>query len=370
MKVKDKNIDEGGTAEVFAEPTYDLTFKMLFGNEQNKDILISFLNNILGFQGDKEIKEVDINSNALLGDSSKSVQGSVDVVCTTKNNQKIAIEMQREFKDYFLSREQEYMAKIISQQVSVGQSEKYHEAMMDTYIVVMAKNNIFPDRKLKDEKQQNKFQEVYDLDKKNASNEIYYHKEIIPMIKGYNIEVPDNKKHWVFCELTKFKKQYKNKEVTSIDSLKVQWLDFLINASERESIPSNLDNIIKKGYEIMKMSLWEQDQQIVYWRQKRDQDLSEQSLKQKIDGAFKEGEEKGIQKGKWKGEIKGEIGKIKMGIKYNMKSEQIKNELKFLTNDENTNNFDINFKYIEEHLSDNESVIMGAMDIEYADDFN
>lgn len=132
--------------EIYADPTYDLTFKMLFGNEKNKDILISFLNNILNFQGTKEIIDVEINSNELIGDSNKSVQSSVDILCTNKGKQKIAIEMQRVYEDYFLAREQEYMSKIISQQVTGGQSNKYHEAMLDTYVVVIAKNNIFPDR--------------------------------------------------------------------------------------------------------------------------------------------------------------------------------------------------------------------------------
>ena len=34
--------------EKFADPTFDLTFKMLFGNENHKDILISLLNSLLG----------------------------------------------------------------------------------------------------------------------------------------------------------------------------------------------------------------------------------------------------------------------------------------------------------------------------------
>jgi hypothetical protein len=61
------------------------------------------------------------------------IQGSVDVLCTTKNNQKIAIEMQRQYKNYFLPRSQEYMAKIIAGQVKAGQGGEYNTALMDTY---------------------------------------------------------------------------------------------------------------------------------------------------------------------------------------------------------------------------------------------
>jgi hypothetical protein len=92
--------------EVFADPTYDTTFKMLFGTENNKDILISILNSFLGFSGLKEITEVEIAPSDLFTEGITDIQGSVDVLCTTKNNQKIAVEMQRQYKNYFLPRSQ------------------------------------------------------------------------------------------------------------------------------------------------------------------------------------------------------------------------------------------------------------------------
>lgn len=118
--------------EIFADPTYDTTFKMLFGTENNKDILISILNNFLDFKAVKEITEVQIVSSDLFAEGITDLQGSVDVLCTTKNNQKIAVEMQRQYKNYFL-RSQEYMAKIIAGQVKVGQGAKYDTVLMDTY---------------------------------------------------------------------------------------------------------------------------------------------------------------------------------------------------------------------------------------------
>lgn len=50
--------------------------------------------------------------------------------------------MQRQYKDYFLPRMQEYMSKIISGEVMVGQSEQYHEVLVDTYILAIGKDNI------------------------------------------------------------------------------------------------------------------------------------------------------------------------------------------------------------------------------------
>lgn len=364
--------------QVFAEPTFDLTFKMLFGNEKNQDVLISFLNNVLGFTGNKEILKVEINSNELLGDSDKSIQSSVDILCTNKGKQKIAIEMQRVYEDYFLAREQEYMSKIISQQVTSGQSSKYHEVMLDTYVIVIAKNNIFPDRcppKVKPDKKElldkynnkienfKKFEEVYNLDKENIAEEIYYYKEVVPMIKGYNIEIPDNKMNWVFCELSKFKKQYKSTEVDGTCTVKEQWLDFLINAHEKRDIPGNLDKIVMRGYEIMKTVLIEEDTRILYWKEKRDRELYEQAQEEKSEKLFQDG----FDKGKWKGEVKGEIGKIKMGIEAKWEDEKIIKKLHHVKDKLPQFKEYFNTHPEQMEIDDNESVIMSGMNIEYHD---
>jgi hypothetical protein len=62
-KVESEKVLE--SQEIFADPTYDTTFKMLFGTENNKDILISILNNFLDFKGVKEITDVQIVSSDL-----------------------------------------------------------------------------------------------------------------------------------------------------------------------------------------------------------------------------------------------------------------------------------------------------------------
>ncbi|KJV53002.1 PD-(D/E)XK nuclease transposase family protein [Orientia tsutsugamushi str. Gilliam] len=43
----------------FLDPKNDVAFKKIFGSEKNKDILIHFLNDILLFEGNREITEVE-----------------------------------------------------------------------------------------------------------------------------------------------------------------------------------------------------------------------------------------------------------------------------------------------------------------------
>ena len=44
----------------FADPTNDMAFKKIFGDENKTEVLISFLNSILDFQDTKIIKSVTI----------------------------------------------------------------------------------------------------------------------------------------------------------------------------------------------------------------------------------------------------------------------------------------------------------------------
>ena len=44
----------------FVSPKNDVAFKKIFGNEDKKEILISFLNAVLNLTGDKEIQDIEI----------------------------------------------------------------------------------------------------------------------------------------------------------------------------------------------------------------------------------------------------------------------------------------------------------------------
>ncbi|MDV6248469.1 PD-(D/E)XK nuclease family transposase, partial [Wolbachia endosymbiont of Zaprionus taronus] len=43
----------------FLDPKNDISFKRIFGTEKNKDILIHFLNDILGFAGTNAIQDIE-----------------------------------------------------------------------------------------------------------------------------------------------------------------------------------------------------------------------------------------------------------------------------------------------------------------------
>jgi len=227
---------------------------MLFGSEEHKDILISLLNSLLGFTGEREIIEVEINSGELPAsgvsteEKAAGIISTVDILCTNRAKQKIAIEMQGQKTEYFLAREQWYMAKLIAGQVKEGEGKLYNERILETYIIVIGKFNIFVgSTALEDQK-------LFEID-------------VRPVVLQTNQVIPGNKMFWKFFELPKFQESENYKRIGKDSPLKEQWLEFLIECVKQKTEPDR-NEIIKKGYEIMKVAKWDEDTRALYQKQK------------------------------------------------------------------------------------------------------
>lgn len=332
-KNKKTKVEVPDIQEVYADPTYDVTFKMLFASDDHKDLLISLLNSLLGFSGGEEITDVEIGNNELSVSGIDSVVGAVDVLCTTASKQKIAVEMQRKHVSYFLPRSQEYMSKIIFGQVTKGQGKEYDKAVLDTYILVIGKDGIF-------------------VGKDKLSNEKLFEVDVAPTVKQTGQVVPGNKMHWKFFELKKFKDSSSYKSINKDSPIKEQWLEFLIDCNKQKTEPDR-NEVIKKGYDIMKTVKWTEDQKILYWKQK----ANEEDLRRTIDEEIKES----FTKGEIKGEIKGEVSKVKDFFGLGISLDKIIPKLKFLTNPKVKDKLEENLAYIRDHAEDSDSDICEAL---------
>lgn len=79
-----------------------LRFKRLFGSEPNEDLLIHFLNRLIGEE--RQLVDLTYNKTEYSGhflDSRKSV---FDLLCTGPNGEQFIIEMQRVKQEYFKDR--------------------------------------------------------------------------------------------------------------------------------------------------------------------------------------------------------------------------------------------------------------------------
>ena len=82
----------------FINPFSDWGFKLIFGQEITKDLLISFLNDLL--KGEHVIADITFKDKEQLPET-KDMRGIIyDIYCTTDKGQHIIVEMQNRYQEH------------------------------------------------------------------------------------------------------------------------------------------------------------------------------------------------------------------------------------------------------------------------------
>ena len=114
----------------------DFAFKKVFGTEANKDLLISFLNQLMGLTGDSEITDVTYLNPEQLGDNINERRAVYDVYCSTGNGEHFIVEMQKAKQDHFKDRALYYSSFAIREQGTKGSIMKpWDYKLMPVYVV-------------------------------------------------------------------------------------------------------------------------------------------------------------------------------------------------------------------------------------------
>lgn len=104
----------------FINPFTDVGFKMIFGQEINKDLLIDFLNSLLA--GEKEIKDIRFLDKEILGNTIEDRSCIYDIYCTNKDGEQFIVEMQNRRQQNFRERALFYLSQAIVRQGEQGSS--------------------------------------------------------------------------------------------------------------------------------------------------------------------------------------------------------------------------------------------------------
>jgi len=99
----------------------DVAFRKIFGNEKKTEILISFLNAVLKFEGEKRIVEVSILNPYQLLRVAGEKASIIDVNAKDEKGRQFVIEMQMADVDGFDKRVQYYTCRDYSMQIQRGQ---------------------------------------------------------------------------------------------------------------------------------------------------------------------------------------------------------------------------------------------------------
>lgn len=98
----------------FIDPRVDWAFKRIFGSEDTKECLITFLNGL--FEDELVIKDVTFAKTEKLGLRPDDRGVVFDVYCITNEGKHVIVEMQKKEQEYFTDRALYYTARAIVQQ--------------------------------------------------------------------------------------------------------------------------------------------------------------------------------------------------------------------------------------------------------------
>jgi predicted transposase/invertase (TIGR01784 family) len=198
----------------FVDIKNDLAFRKIFGNENRKEVLISFLNAVLLLQKNHKIVDVEILTPYQLPDLKGGKVTIVDVKAKDQNDKTYIVEMQVAEVDGFDKRVLYYASKSYSAQIERGDQ---YENLSPTYFIG-----------------------ILDFEATKNPSYISRHKIIdLETNENYIKDIEFN-----FIELPKF-----NKKENELESIVDQWVYFIKNAENLHVIPENIvDEGLKFAY--------------------------------------------------------------------------------------------------------------------------
>jgi len=243
----------------FVNPRNDVAFKKIFGNEEHKEILISFLNAVLDLTGDKEIQEIEL-LNPYQAPRLESLKYTLlDVRAKDKRGVTFIVEMQVSHAEGLRKRFTYYTSKAYVSQIERGQD--YPKLNQVIFIGILDFNE---------------FDTGHYLTRIQLLNTQTYQQELKDL-------------EFNFIELPKF-----TKKEEELDTILEKWIFFLKHADELDVIPDSADTVaLRHAYDIANQFSWTKEELEVYdyWG------IKEQDERGAVQYALRTGTQQGIQQG-------------------------------------------------------------------------
>jgi predicted transposase/invertase (TIGR01784 family) len=218
---------------VFVDPKNDVAFRKIFGDENKKEILISFLNNILEFAGtDKEIVDITIKNPYQVPKLKELKETILDIKAVDKRNIHYIIEMQVFHTTAFEKKVLYYVSKAYYQQLN--KAEQYPKLNQVIFLGFLN----------------------FNLFKTNAD---YAARHLI-------LDEKTNEHHFQdfelnFVELPKF-----TKSLEELEDIKDKWIYFVKNAGTMTMIPHQLEEPkeLREAFEVANQMSWSKEELEAY----------------------------------------------------------------------------------------------------------
>ncbi len=264
---------------VFIDPTTDPGFKILFGREDSKDILIDLLNTLLDLKGDERIEDLQFRNGEKQREQKDERSVIFDLQCRSNNGKRFIVEMQTCSQVWFVERCLLYVSRAITEQSRAGKWNYEYEPVIGiaftTFPIPRLANSLLTDALLTDR---------------------YSGKPITDHLR------------LMFIQLPEFDKTDPEECKTALE----QWLYTIKNMKNMETIPfATVNPIFRRVEEVGRMANLSRDEMHKYESElKAYRDYYSTisfAREQGLEAGFAEGEAKGLAKGLAKGEAKGRL---------------------------------------------------------------
>ena len=206
----------------FVDVTNDIAFRKIFGNENKKKSLISFLNAVIVLPENKQITDVEITNPYQLGKLSSAKSTIVDVIARDEKGNTFIVEMQIADFDFFHKRILYYTSQSYVSQIDSG--ERY-DRLQPAYFIGILEFEI-------------------------GNNPNYFSRHKVLDVETNEQVIQDVE--FNFIELPKF-----TKTIDELETLIDQWTYFIKNAENLNVIPEDvIDEGLQEAYKEADRQNW------------------------------------------------------------------------------------------------------------------
>lgn len=247
----------------FADPKNDLAFKKIFGDENKKEILMSFLNSVLDFKNEKTIVDVSVANPYQVPKIPELKDTILDIKATNQNGDKFIVEMQKKNLGDFDKRSLYYTAKAYIEQLDSSQD---YARLKKVYFIGILDFNIF-------------------------KNQEYISRHLIINQQTNTQDIKDFE--FSFVELKKF-----DKTLSQLSTTLDKWIYFVKNAASLDLVPNELQDVneLKEAFTIANQTTWNKRELEIY------DDIALKIIDDK--NAIDTAKEQGIEQGKFEEKVK------------------------------------------------------------------
>jgi predicted transposase/invertase (TIGR01784 family) len=248
----------------YLNPFTDFGFKKLFGEEPNKDLLISFLNTLLPQR--HQIQDLEYTRNEHLGPSEVDRKAIFDLHCKNSAGEYFIVELQKAKQRFFKDRSVYYSTFPIQAQAEQGVWDYRLQAVYTIGIL----DFLFDEQDGTDV--------VHHVQLKNQHNQVFY-----------------DKLTFIYLTLPNFTKS--SDELTSLQD---KWFYIFRHLQELQSIPPALqEKVFTKLFRLAELGKMSPDERMAYESSlKYYRDLNNVTDSARIEG-WEEGREAGFLRGEW-----------------------------------------------------------------------